>query len=65
MKQFVLKANAAFIALIAAKHGIRRTDFETWAERQINYMLGDNARHASYVVGFGNSPPQRYHHRAS
>ena len=34
-----------------------------FAKQQINYALGD-AGH-SYVCGFGNSPPQRPHHRAA
>ena len=34
-----------------------------FAAGQINYMLGDSGR--SYVVGFGNNPPKKPHHRAS
>ncbi|CBY11538.1 unnamed protein product [Oikopleura dioica] len=30
---------------------------------QIDYMLGDSGR--SFVVGFGNNPPERPHHRSS
>lgn len=32
------------------------------AVKQIHYMAGDNDR-GSYVVGFGDNPPQRNHHR--
>lgn len=60
-------ANTAFLALIYAKtdgasHAARYREFAT---RQIRYMLGDNPRRSSYVVGFGNNPPQNAHHRAA
>jgi hypothetical protein len=60
-------ANTAFLALIYAKipgasHAGRDRDFAT---RQIRYMLGDNPRRSSYVVGFGSNPPVRAHHRAA
>ena len=51
----------ALIAIMAAQQGIHRHEYETWAESQINYMLGDNGR--SYVVGFGTNPPTQPHHR--
>ena len=35
------------------------------AVRQLHYIAGDNDREASYVVGFGDDPPQRHHHRSS
>lgn len=38
------------------------TDFY---ETQINYALGDNPDHRSYVVGFGENPPEHPHHRTS
>ncbi len=34
-------------------------------ESQINYALGDNPDNRSYVVGFGNNPPEHPHHRTS
>ena len=34
-----------------------------FAEQQINYALGDGGH--SYVCGFGDSPPERPHHRCS
>ncbi|XP_041377746.1 uncharacterized protein LOC121390094 [Gigantopelta aegis] len=58
-------ANSALIALIAAEDGIKTTSFRTWATKQINFMLGDNLNHRSYVVGFGNNPPVRPHHSSS
>jgi endoglucanase len=35
------------------------------AVKQIHYVAGDNDRGTSYVVGFGNDPPVRNHHRNS
>jgi len=32
---------------------------------QVDYILGDNPRNSSYMVGFGNNPPTRPHHRGS
>nr|ACE75511.1 beta-1,4-endoglucanase [Eisenia andrei] len=56
-------ANAAFIALVAAKYNILAAEAEQFARSQIHYMLGDAGR--SYVVGFGNNPPQQPHHSSS
>jgi len=56
-------ANSAFIALVAAKYNILASEAEQFARSQIHYMLGDSGR--SFVVGFGNNPPQRPHHRSS
>nr|8IHW_A Chain A, Endoglucanase [Eisenia fetida] len=56
-------ANAAFIALVSAKYNILASESEQFARSQIHYMLGDAGR--SYVVGFGNNPPQQPHHRSS
>ncbi|XP_006824236.1 endoglucanase A-like [Saccoglossus kowalevskii] len=53
----------AFLALVAADIGIRPTAYRDFAISQINFMLGDGGR--SYVVGFGENPPQRVHHRAA
>jgi hypothetical protein len=55
--------NAALIAIIAAKYNILRAESITFARAQIHYMLGDAGR--SFVVGFGNNPPQRPHHASS
>ncbi|XP_064612033.1 endoglucanase E-4-like [Liolophura sinensis] len=56
-------ANAALVALMAAENGLNVDKYRAWAEKQINYILGD-AGH-SFVVGFGNNPPVRPHHAAS
>jgi len=56
-------ANAAFIAIIAAKYNLLRSDGITFTRNQIHYMLGGQGR--SLVVGFGTNPPQRPHHASS
>ncbi|KAJ7374820.1 hypothetical protein OS493_005172 [Desmophyllum pertusum] len=56
-------ANTAFLALVAADHGITPAAYRDFATKQIHYMLGDTGR--SFVVGFGKTPPQRPHHRSS
>ncbi|XP_024515813.1 endoglucanase 6 isoform X2 [Selaginella moellendorffii] len=35
------------------------------AQSQVDYILGDNPRATSYMVGFGANFPQEVHHRAS
>lgn len=63
-------ANTAFLALVYAKdmqgkdadYAARLREFGL---SQLNYILGDNPRNSSYVVGIGNNPPQRPHHRAA
>uniref|UniRef100_A0A2N9ETW4 Endoglucanase n=1 Tax=Fagus sylvatica TaxID=28930 RepID=A0A2N9ETW4_FAGSY len=35
------------------------------AQRQVNYILGDNPLGMSYMVGYGPRYPQRIHHRGS
>ncbi len=39
--------------------------YDKFARKQIDYILGDNPRNSSYVVGFGNNYPQQPHHRGS
>nr|XP_053653726.1 endoglucanase E-4-like isoform X1 [Cherax quadricarinatus] len=59
-------ANVAFISLWAAKNGFDKEANQEWARSQIGQLLGDNSRyHRSFVVGFGQDPPQRPHHRSS
>lgn len=36
-----------------------------FAKSQVDYILGDNPRATSYMVGYGNNYPQRVHHRGS
>ena len=56
-------ANTAFLALVAADQGLKRTAYRNFAKKQINYMLGDSGR--SFVVGFGKNSPRRPHHSSS
>ncbi|CAI0441169.1 unnamed protein product [Linum tenue] len=37
----------------------------SFAKSQVDYILGDNLRATSYMVGYGNNYPQQVHHRAS
>ncbi|XP_008791427.2 endoglucanase 6 [Phoenix dactylifera] len=36
-----------------------------FAKSQVDYILGDNPRATSYMVGYGRTYPQQVHHRAS
>lgn len=61
-------ANQAFLAFVYAdwvSDPVKETTARSFAERQITYMLGDNPRNSSYVIGFGNNSPQHPHHRTS
>jgi len=60
-----ISGNAAFIAVMAAADGIGGDDYKKWAMTQINYLLGDNNRHMSYEIGFGNNFPHQPHHRGA
>jgi len=56
-------ANAAFILLQAERLGLCPNTCRQLAKWQIDYALGNTSR--SFVVGFGNNPPTRPHHRSS
>jgi len=61
-------ANFAAIATFAANLEPKLSDksvYINYAKEQINYLLGDNERQSSYVIGFGKNSPQKPHHRAS
>ncbi|MNW25578.1 Endoglucanase 1 precursor [compost metagenome] len=61
-------ANQAFLAFVysdwVTDEG-KKDNAREFAESQILYMLGDNPRNSSYVVGFGNNAPEHPHHRTS
>uniref|UniRef100_R7W4F9 Endoglucanase n=1 Tax=Aegilops tauschii TaxID=37682 RepID=R7W4F9_AEGTA len=40
-------------------------DLRSLAKSQLNYILGDNPRKMSYVVGYGKRYPRRLHHRGA
>ena len=57
-------ANAGFIAAQASmlKPALPKAgSYFTFAQKQLNYLLGDTGR--SFVVGFGRNPPREPHHR--
>ena len=56
-------ANFAMYATQAVYSGIYEEKAFNFAESQINYILGDTGR--SFVVGWGNNPPERCHHRGA
>jgi hypothetical protein len=62
-------ANASLLAFIWADDSLcdstKRLAYQSFAENQINYILGDNPRNGSYIIGFGNNPPQNPHHRTA
>ncbi|WP_430905691.1 glycoside hydrolase family 9 protein [Maribacter sp. 2-571] len=39
--------------------------YRNFAFQQIDYVLGDNPRNSSYVVGYGNNPTTITHHRGA
>lgn len=43
----------------------KKQAYREFAERQVNYALGDNPRKGSYVVGFGENAPEHPHHRTA
>ncbi len=61
-------ANTAFLAFIygdEVKDSDKKEKYHSFAEAQINYILGSNPQQRSYVVGFGNNPPTQPHHRTA
>ncbi|AWB46889.1 endoglucanase [Paenibacillus sp. CAA11] len=61
-------ANEAFLAFVYADwetDPVKKQTARSFAEKQILYMLGDNPRNSSYVVGYGNNSPQHPHHRTA
>jgi endoglucanase len=60
-------ANTAFLAMVYVDRVGDAPDgrYLAFAEKQINYALGDNPRSSSYVCGFGTNPPLRPHHRTA
>jgi hypothetical protein len=61
---------AAFLAFVWSSDttvgtASKKTAYREFAERQINYALGDNPRGGSYEVGFGTNAPKHPHHRTA
>merc|ERR1712012_606527 len=55
--------NNALLCAQLAEMGYQNTKCDKFVHDQIGYLLGDTGR--SYMVGFGENPPLRPHHRAS
>jgi endoglucanase len=61
-------SKTAFLAFIYSdwvKTPSKKARYQEFAEKQINYILGSNPQQRSYVVGFGNNPPNQPHHRTA
>jgi len=61
---FVAFVYSDWLASVGGNQGLvdRYHDFGVG---QINYILGDNPRNSSYVIGFGENPPRNPHHRTA
>ena len=57
-------ASQSFLALVYNKYSPNQK-YVDFAKSQIDYILGDNPRKSSYVVGFGDNYPKFPHHRAA
>ncbi|KAG6579554.1 Endoglucanase 6, partial [Cucurbita argyrosperma subsp. sororia] len=44
---------------------VQPSELLAFAKSQVDYILGDNPRATSYMVGYGNNFPRRVHHRGS
>jgi hypothetical protein len=61
-------ANASFLAFMYVKYfqdvdQKHSATYKAFGISQVNYILGDNPRRSSYVIGFGNNSPTNPHHR--
>jgi endoglucanase len=60
-----LASNTAFLAAVYHDRINPKPEYLEFVVQQMNYILGNNERNGSYVVGFGQNPPVRAHHRAA
>ena len=51
-------------ALTYAKYTSGQDKYNEYAQGQMDYLLGNNPANRSYLIGFGDSYPQHFHHRA-
>ncbi|CAM2006440.1 glycoside hydrolase family 9 protein [Acanthopleuribacter pedis] len=65
-------ANTSFMALIYADYLAANQGDATLVDRyhgfavsQLEYMLGNNPRNSSYLIGYGNNSPTKPHHRTA
>ncbi|XP_022754167.1 endoglucanase 6-like [Durio zibethinus] len=74
--QFV--TSASFLAIVysdyltsssgsfkCAAGNVAPSELLSFAKSQVDYLLGDNPRATSYMVGYGNNYPRQVHHRGS
>ncbi|KAL0371907.1 UNVERIFIED_CONTAM: Endoglucanase 6 [Sesamum calycinum] len=52
-------------SLSCANGDFSPSELLSFAKSQVDYILGDNPRATSYMVGYGHNYPQQVHHRAS
>ncbi|KAL2527711.1 Endoglucanase 6 [Abeliophyllum distichum] len=52
-------------SLKCASGYVSPSELLSFAKSQVDYILGDNPRATSYMVGYGNNYPKQVHHRAS
>lgn len=67
---FLLLAYANYLersshAVNCGSISVGSTSLRQQAKKQVDYILGDNPKGLSYMVGYGNYYPQRIHHRGS
>lgn len=55
----------AFIYSDFTNDSAKKSRYYDFGVKQINYILGDNPRNSSYIVGFGENSPQHPHHRTA
>ncbi|OMP02983.1 Glycoside hydrolase, family 9 [Corchorus olitorius] len=51
--------------LKCAAGNVAPSELLSFAKSQVDYLLGDNPRATSYMVGYGNNYPRQVHHRGS
>ncbi|GFP82565.1 endoglucanase 6 [Phtheirospermum japonicum] len=52
-------------SLSCANKYVSPSELLSFAKSQVDYILGDNPRAMSYMVGYGQNYPQQVHHRGS
>ena len=61
--EIVLNRKMSIFLHQAANAGIKTSEYRAYASGQIGYMLGENPRKFSYVVGYGENFPKQPHHK--
>ncbi|KAL3728528.1 hypothetical protein ACJRO7_033163 [Eucalyptus globulus] len=49
-------------SLQCSSGSIQPSELLSFAKSQVDYILGDNPRAMSYMVGYGNNYPRQVHH---